>query len=59
MIQNYYAIDYLIDYHINREYFIIKYFGIAWLVQKLNARKCIRNINNNAVQGRSSENYLT
>ena len=30
-----------------------------WLVRKLNARKYMRNINDNEVQGRLSENYLT
>ena len=44
---------------VNREYFVVKiYFRTAWLVQKLNARKYIRNINDNAVRGRLSENYL-
>ena len=33
---------------------LLKYFQTAWLV-----RKYIRNINDNAVQGRLSENYLT
>ena len=39
---------------------MLKYFWTAWLVRKLNARNtCMRNINENAVQGRLSENYLT
>ena len=45
---------------VNREYFDVKIFRTAWLVRKLNARNtCMRNINDNAVQGRLSENYLT
>ena len=43
---------------VNRVYFVIKYFWTAWLVRKLNARKYIHNINDNAVQGRLSKNYL-
>ena len=38
---------------------MLKSFWTAWLVQKLNARKYMRNINDNVVQGRLSENYLT
>ena len=34
---------------------LLKYFWTAW---KLNARKCMHNINDNLVQGRLSENYL-
>ena len=37
---------------------LLKYFRTAWLVQKLNVQKYIRNIDDNAVQGRLSENYL-
>ena len=44
---------------VNREYFVVKIFWTAWLVRKLNAQKYIRNINDNAVQGRLSENYST
>ena len=44
---------------VNREYFVVKYFQTAWLARKLNTRKYIRNINDNAVQGRLSENDLT
>ena len=36
---------------------LLKYFQIAWLVWKLNARNYMCNINDNAVQGRLSENY--
>ena len=39
---------------------LLKYFrtGSAWLVRELNMQKYIHNINDNAVQGRLSENYL-
>ena len=37
---------------------LLKYFRTAWLVQKLNAQKYMHNINDNAVQGHLSENYL-
>ena len=35
---------------------LLKYFQTAWLVQKLNARKYMHKIKNNAVQDRLSEN---
>ena len=38
---------------------LLKYFRTAWLVRKLNAQKYIYTIDDNVVQGRSSENYLT
>ena len=38
---------------------LLKYFRTAWLMRKLIVRKYMRNINDNAVQGRLSENYLT
>ena len=44
---------------VNHEYFVIKIFSDSLACAKLNARKYIRNINDNAVQGRLSENYLT
>ena len=40
---------------VNRKYFVVKYFWTAWLVRKLTHE----NINDNAVQDRLSENYLT
>ena len=40
----------------NREYFV---FRTALLVQKFNTQKYMRNVNDIAVQGRLSENYLT
>ena len=36
-----------------------KIFWTPWLVRKLNARKYMRNINDNVVQGHLSKNYLT
>ena len=38
---------------------LLKYSRIAWHMQKLNMRKPMYTINGNAVQGHSSENYLT
>jgi hypothetical protein len=34
---------------------LLQNFQTAWLMRKLNARKYMRNINDNAVQGRLSE----
>ena len=36
---------------------LLKYFRTAWLVRKLNARKYMRNINDNVVQDRLSEKF--
>ena len=44
---------------VNREYFVVKIFLDSLACAKLNARKYMRNINDNAVQGRLFENYLT
>jgi hypothetical protein len=38
---------------------LLKHFQTAWLMRKLSTRKYIRNINDNVVQGRLSENYVT
>ena len=44
---------------VNREYFNIKIFSDSMACVKIKRTKYMRNINNNAVQGRLSENYLT
>ena len=44
---------------VNREYFNVKIFSDSMACAKIKRTKCIRNINDNAVQGRLSENYLT
>ena len=38
---------------------MLKYFRIAWPVRKLNARKYMHNINDNAAQSLLSKEYLT
>ena len=44
---------------VNREYFDVKIFSDSMACTKIKRTKYIRNINDNAVQGRLSENYLT
>ena len=44
---------------VNREYFDVKIFSDSMACAKIKRTKYIRNINDNAVQGRLSENYLT
>ena len=44
---------------VNREYFVVKIFSDSLACAKIKHTKYIRNINDNAVQGRLSENYLT
>ena len=44
---------------VNREYFDVKIFSHSMACAKIERTKYMRNINNNAVQGRLSENYLT
>ena len=43
---------------VNREYFFVKVFSDSLACAKLNARKYMHSINDNAVQGRLSENYF-
>ena len=38
---------------------LLKYFRIAWVMQKLNTRNIMRVVSTNAVWGHLSENYLT
>ena len=44
---------------VNREYFDVKIFSDSMVCAKIKRTKYMHNINDNAVQGRSSENYLT
>ena len=44
---------------VNREYFDIKIFSDSIACAKIKCMKYMHNINDNAVQGRLSENYLT
>ena len=44
---------------VNREYFVVKIFSDSLDCAKIKRTKYVRNINDNAVQGRLSENYLT
>ena len=44
---------------VNREYFDVKIFSDSMACAKIKRTKNMRNINDNAVQGRLSENYLT
>ena len=46
-------------YTVNREYFDYKIFSDSMACAKIKRTKYIRNINDNAVQRRLSENYLT
>ena len=46
-------------YTVNREYFDVKIFSDSMACVKIKRTKYMRNINDNAVQGRLSENYLT
>ena len=43
---------------VNREYFDVKIFSDSMACAKIKCTKYMRNINDNAVQGRLSENYL-
>ena len=45
-------------YTINREHFDVKMFSDSMACAKIKRTKYMRNINDNAVQGRLSENYL-
>ena len=44
---------------VNREYFDVKIFSDSMACAKIKRTKYMRSINDNAVQGRLSENYLT
>ena len=44
---------------VNREYFDVKIFSDSMACAKIKCTKYMRNINDNAVQGRLSKNYLT
>ena len=44
---------------VNHEYFDVKIFLDSMACAKIKRTKYMRNINDNAVQGRLSENYLT
>ena len=46
-------------YTVNHEYFDVKIFSDSMACAKIKRTKYMRNINDNAVQGRLSENYLT
>ena len=46
-------------YTVNREYFDVKIFSDSMACAKIKHTKYMRNINDNAVQGCLSENYLT
>ena len=46
-------------YTVNREYFDVKIFSDSMACAKIKRTKYMRNINDNAVQGCLSENYLT
>ena len=48
-----------IQYTVNHEYFDVKIFSDSMACAKIKRTKYMRNINDNAVQGRLSENYLT
>ena len=50
---------YAIHSTVNREYFDVKIFSDSMACAKIKRTKYMRNINDNAVQGRLSENYLT
>ena len=43
---------------VNRKYFDVKIFSDSMACAKIKRTKYMRNINDNAVQGRLSENYL-
>ena len=47
-----------IKHTVNREYFDVKIFSDSMTCAKIKRTKYMRNINDNAVQGRLSENYL-
>ena len=53
-LQDYYSLS-----TVNREYFDVKIFSDSMAYAKIKRTKYMRNINDNAVQGRLSENYLT
>ena len=44
---------------VNREYFDVKIFSDSMVCAKIKCTKYMRDINDNTVQGRLSENYLT
>ena len=46
------------SYTINREYFNVEIFLDSMACAKIKRTKYMRNINDNAVQGHLSENYL-
>ena len=58
-------IAYYLEYYlknvitVNREYFDVKIFLDSMACAKIECTKYMRNINDNAIQGRLSENYLT
>ena len=51
--------NHTIAHTVNREYFDVKIFSDSLACAKIKRTKYMRNINDNAVQGRLSENYLT
>ena len=46
-------------YTVNCEYFVVKIFSDSLPCANIKRTKYMHNINDNAVQGRLSENYLT
>ena len=48
----------IVSYTVNCEYFDVKIFSDSMACAKIKRTKYVRNINDNAVQGRFSENYL-
>ena len=50
---------YTISSTVNREYLVVKIFSDSLACAKIKRTKYIRNINDNAVQGRLSKNDLT
>ena len=49
----------ILPYTVNREHFDVKILSDSMAYAKIKRTKYTRNINDNAVQGRLSENYLT
>ena len=48
-----------VSHTVNRKYFDVKIFSDSMAYAKIKHMKYMRNINDNAVQDRLSENYLT
>ena len=55
----YKSINFQLHSTVNREYFHVKIFSDSLACVKIKRTKYMRNITDNAVQGRLSENYLT